>query len=406
MYNLKKITKCPVCGGKKIYPTFKLKSIPLADNFSKNKNQIDKLLPITPLLCNKCSHLFLKHYVDQNENYKHNFSYKTQITKDLKQHFEYEIRKIIKENKLKRKSLCLDIGSNDGTILSVLKQNKMQPIGIEPSISISKYANTKGLKTINSFFDHKTINFFLKKFGKPKMIITTYTFANIKNIKEFLQNIKKIISYDGILVIETGYHPKQMANNMFDYFYHEHFSYFSLKSMKYLLESVGFQIIKAKITDPKSGSLLIVSKIDSTTNNKFSVTEKKILLSETKKGIYKNEFYKNFSKRISFFKKKLHTRLNILKKNGEKIIGYGASHSCTLLLHQFELNKYLDFIVDDNKIKHFKYSPNHKIPVFPTNYIYDKKVKNIILLAWNKKKYIVKKHQAFLKNKGKFLLPF
>ena len=203
---------------------------------------------------------FLKHFVNQNYNYKNNFSYKTQVTKGLKAHFANEIKKIILENKIKKGSFCLDIGSNDGTILSILKKNKMKFVGIEPSISIAKYANKKGLKTINSFFNEKSSKEIVQKFEKPHLVISTYTFANIKNIAEFLKTVKNLISSNGIFVIETGYHPKQMENKMFDYFYHEHFSYFSLRSIKFLFNNFGFKILKVKITEPKSGSLLIVSK--------------------------------------------------------------------------------------------------------------------------------------------------
>ena len=152
-----------------------------------------------------------------------------------------EIKKIIIENKIKKGSFCVDIGSNDGTILSILKKNKLKFVGIEPSISIAKYANQKGLKTINSFFNEKVVKKIIKKSKKPVMVLSTYTFANIKNLKEFLKTVNNLIASNGIFVIETGYHPKQMENNMFDYFYHEHFSYFSLRSIKYLLNSFGLK---------------------------------------------------------------------------------------------------------------------------------------------------------------------
>ena len=408
MSKIKKIKNCPVCGSQKTTSLFSLRSIPMADNFSKNKakTKFDKLLPINPIICNKCSHVFLKHFVNQNKYYKHNFSYKTQITKELKDHFNKEINKIIKENKIKKNSFCLDIGSNDGTILSVFKKNKMRFVGIEPSVAITKFANKQGLTTINGFFDEKIVKKISNKFERPKLIISTYTFANIENIKLFLKNIKNLISKSGIFVIETGYHPSQMKNNMFDYFYHEHFSYFTLKSLKYLLNSCGFTIIKAKITDTKSGSLLVVSKINSEFLKKTNSREKDILIAEKRMGVYKKAFYKKFLNRITSYKKKLHLRLSNLKKEGKQIAGYGASHSSTLLVHQFDLNKYLNFIVDDNEIKHYTFSPNFKIPVLPSKKIYTEKIKNVILLAWNKKKYIIKKHKRFTKNKGKFLLPF
>ena len=410
MIKIKKKTFCPVCASKKISKVLKLKDIPFADNFSKSliKTKHDKLYPIHIMLCASCSHLFLNHFIDHNNYYKNKFSYKTQVTQELKKHFNNEIKIILNENKVVRNSFCLDIGSNDGTILSIFKKNKMEFLGIEPSIKIANYANRNGLKTLNCFFDNKIVNKIKSQYGRPKVITSTYTFANIENTKNFLKNIKNLIHPKGIFVIETGYHPRQMENNMFDYFYHEHFSYFCFKSLKILLNNSGFKVIKVKVTEPKSGSIIVVSKkvetiCDLKSSYKF---EKKFMVKEKKIGIYTSLFYKKFHKKIINYKKKLHLHLNSLKKRGERIVGYGASHSSTLLLHQFELNKFFDFLVDDNKIKHKTFSPNYKIPVLSSSEIYKQKIKTVVLLAWNKKKYILKKHKKFLSQQGNFILPF
>ena len=369
----------------------------------------DKLYPVEVQLCMTCSHLFLKHFINQNNYYKKKFTYRTQVTQELKHHFLLEIKKIFKKFKIKKNSLCVDIGSNDGTILSIFKKHKMKFIGIEPSIQISKLANSKGLKTINSFFNESTVKKIIWDVGYPTVISSTYTFANIEDTKKFLKNIKNLLSNEGIFIVETGYHPQQMKNNMFDYFYHEHFSYFSLKSLKKLLNNSGFKILEARITSPKSGSLLVVAKKIKEINKSYELpvaSEKKILRQEKKNGVYQKKFYEKFSKKIYVLKKKLHKKLNKIKKNGHPIAGYGASHSSTLLVHQFELSNFLNFLVDDNRNKHFTYSPNFKLPVFPSKKIYKDDVKNILLLAWNKKNLIVNNHKEFIDSKGKFILPF
>ena len=88
----------------------------------------------------------------------------------------------------------------------------MKFVGIEPSISIAKYANKKGLKTINSFFNEKIIKRDCTKIRKPHWLFLRILLVNIKNIAEFLKTVKNLISSNGIFVIETGYHPKQMEN--------------------------------------------------------------------------------------------------------------------------------------------------------------------------------------------------
>ena len=87
-------------------------------------------------------------------------------------------------------------------------------------------------------------------------------------------------------------------------------------------------------------------------------------------------------------------------------MGFGASHSTTRLIYEYELQNFLSYIVDDNKKKQNLYSPGYHIPVYPVNKIYKDKIDTVLILAWQHKKSIINKHNKFIKNKGRFLLPF
>lgn len=396
---------CPICKNKKILTIFKYKDTPLEDNFVSLKEKLNKqkCFPLAQMLCQKCNHVFLKHIVNQKENYLY-YLYNTEVTLGLQKHFENYAETIIKNFKIKKNSFCVDIGSNDGSMLKSLKKRKMRVLGVEPCHNIAKKANQIGLKTINSFFEKKTVKKILKGNEAPKLITLNYMYANIDKVLQFTKNLKSLLANDGIIVIETGYHPKQMKKNMFDYVYHEHFSYFSLQNIEYIFNKIGLEIISATLTNPKGGSLRIVSQHKGGKRKKNN-TITKIISSEKKLGINKLEFYKNFFKKIYNQKKLVQNYLEKLKKEGKKIVALGASHSTTVLIYHFELKKFIDYIVDDNKRKHNLYSPGYHLPVFSTNKIYHDNVDVVLILAWQHQDKIIEKHKKFNKLNGTFFVP-
>ena len=397
--------ECPICKNKKILTTFKYTNTPLEDNFvnKKEKKNKQKCFPLEQMLCKKCGHVFLKHIVNQKENYLY-YLYNTEVTLGLQKYFQNYAKSIVQKFKIKKKSFCVDIGSNDGSMLKSLEKNNMRVLGIEPCFDIAKKANENGLRTINSFFDKNAVKKILHENERPKLITLNYMFANIDNILSFTKNLKSLLAEDGIIVIETGYHPEQIKNKMFDYVYHEHFSYFSLENIKFIFDKVGFEILSASITKPKGGSIRIVSQHVGG-NRKKSQSVNKIISSENKLGIKKLKIYKNFYNTIENQKKLLIQKLDYLKQLGKKIVALGASHSTTVLIYHFGLKKFINYIVDDNERKHNLFSPGYHIPVFSTKRIYKDSVDIVLILAWQHQNKIIEKHKKFLKTKGSFLVP-
>ena len=190
---------------------------------------------------------------------------------------------------------------------------------------------------------------------------------------------------------------------MFDYIYHEHYSYFSLSFLKIFFEKKGLDIIYAEKTIPKLGSIFLLVKRKN--NNLKSKFISKLINEEKKMGLNELGYFKKFKKRIDKIGEETIKILKSIKNKNMKLIGYGASHSTTILIHQFGLNKFLDFIVDDNKIKQGLFSPGFHIPVFKGEKIYENFKNSVIVLAWQHQNKIIKKNKKYLKNGGKFIIP-
>lgn len=207
---MKKVKKCRICNSEKNFRVLNLKKTPLEDQFLnfKNKHLKQKTYPLQLNLCKDCGYLFLPHVLSPEASYKY-YLYNTEVTLGLKDHYRSyadETKKLLGNSK---NNLCLDIGSNDGTLLSEFKFKKFDVIGIEPAKLIAKKAEKKGIRTINSFFNENAAKKVIKLKKKPDVICANYVFANIDNIRQSTKIIKNLLSEKGLFIIETGYHPEQ-----------------------------------------------------------------------------------------------------------------------------------------------------------------------------------------------------
>ena len=390
----KTIKRCRVCKSSlKVLHNYR--QTPLGEDFIHRKNnRRQPLLNLNLCICKKCKLVQISEIVDPNKIYN-NYLYETKTSITLDSHFEDYSTKVEKKINLKKKDLVIDIGSNDGNLLSHFKQRTgCNVIGIEPAKHIAKVANKKGINTINSFFDKKVVRNINKKFGKSRLITANNVFANIENINSWIILVKELLAKDGFFVIESFYLADLLKNKVFDFIYHEHHSAFSLKPILYLCAKHNLKLVHIEQTSSKGGSLrYYLCRKDfkykkSKSLDTFSKREKK-------EKIYNKLTYTRYFRYINFQKSKL---LSFIDKYPDtKIYGFGASISCITLIYQFMLENRIKILLDDNKIKHGMLSPRDKIPVQKFSNKNIKKNSILLILAWRYQKSILMKYSKKFK---------
>ena len=396
---------CRICNSENIKEVFKLKSTPPGDFFlpkEKLEESVEKY-PLILALCEQCGYLHLPYILDPKISYQ-NYLYETGISVGLRDNYKSYASNLIQFADLDKADLVVDIGSNDGSMLEAFKSFGMSVVGVEPSKKHSDLANEESLITINSFFNREASQEIIKKFGKPLMITSNNTFANIENVIQFTENVMNLLHQDGVFIIQTGYHPEQMKINMFDYIYHEHFSYFSVQVLRDLLDRCGLELIHAEKHNIKGGSIRVIAQHKGA-GRKTEKSVNKIIAEERINNIHNSETYLEFSKNISYHKEVLLTFLKDIHKQNKRIVGYGASHSTTTLLHHFEISKFIERIVDDNPIKHNLYSPGDHKKVYPTSSLNEDKPDYILILAWQHQESIIERCQGFIDRGIKLIIP-
>ena len=305
---------------------------------------------------------------------------------------------------LKKSSNVLEIASNDGTFLNEFKKNNHNILGIDPAKNIAKIANLKGITTIATFFNYKKSIEIKKKF-KPDLIFARNVIPHVSNLKSVVRGISNLCKDNTKVAIEFHYAGNIYKELQYDSIYHEHIYYFTIESLSKIFKNYDLHPNDLFVSPISGGSLVLIfskKKINKSPNlKKFILYEKKIKLNQI-------STWKVFSQKVKIHKDKFRKLiLQKFKLNG-KLFAYGASARSSTLLNYAKIdNRYIDFIIDQNKLKEGYYAPGSSIKILRFNKVSKllKKYKFMILLAWNFKTEI----QKFLSKKefkGKIILPF
>tara|TARA_B100001059_G_scaffold235666_1_gene282164 strand:- start:625 stop:3177 length:2553 start_codon:yes stop_codon:yes gene_type:complete len=369
---------CRSCGNTDLKRVVSLGYQPLANNLLKKENENCELYPLEVNYCNKCHNCQLSVSVDPKKMFA-NYLYTSSTSKVFRDHFIFAAKKYSKELNLnKKKTYIIDIGSNDGVALKpFIELGFKKVLGIEPAKNLAKMANKNKIKTFNGFLEKKN----LKKIKKnADLILASNVFAHSDKLKEMAECMLSLLSKQGTIIIEVQYLVNTLQDLTFDNIYHEHYNYWSLTSLTNFFNQFGAKIFRCEKIDTHGGSLRVyISKYKKV---KIEKNVKKMLKDEEDFGIKNFKTYKKFGEKVYQIRENVLKNIKKLKEKNKIIIGYGAPAKATTALNFFGISKEINFIVEDNKLKHNKYIPGVKIQIKNKSQIKNKK--NILLvLAWN-----------------------
>ena len=385
--------ECRSCGNSDLKRVVSLGYQPLANNLLKKEKEKCELYPLEVNYCSKCHNCQLSVSVDPKKMFS-NYLYTSSTSKVFRNHFVNAANKYFKDLKLnKKKSYIIDIGSNDGVALKpFLDLGFKKVLGIEPAKNLAKLANKNKIKTFNGFLEKKN----LKKIKKnADLILASNVFAHSDKLREMAECMFKLLSKKGTIIIEVQYLMNTLKDLTFDNIYHEHYNYWSLTSLINFFKQFEAKIIKVERVNTHGGSLRVYIKKDK--KAKIENNVKQMLLEEENFGIKKFETYKKFGEKVYKIRENVRKNIKKLKDKNKIIIGYGAPAKATTALNFFGISKEIDFIVEDNKLKHNKFIPGVKIPIKNKSQIKNKK-NTLIILAWNFYKDIIKNNSELSEN--------
>ena len=340
----------------------------------------------------------IKRPVNPKKQYTDKYAHRASESKTMRLAFKDVAKKLFK--RFRPKSI-MEIGSNDGVFLKNF--NKKSVIAVEPCKNLARITK-KLFKTYDEFWNLRLSNKLLKeKKGEIDLIFSANTISHIPNLEETFKGISKILSKNGVLVIEDPSLLKVLKNNSYDQFYDEHVYVFSSLSMKNIVKKFGLRLFDIEHLSTHGGSnRYYVCKEDG--KYKSSSRLKKALKDEISHKLHKIESYFKFSKRVNLSRKKLFNLMKRLKKKKKKIISYGATYKSTTVFNYCKINsKIIDYVTDTTFNKQGKFTPGSHIKIISPKIGINKTVDFAFLGAWNFKKEIFIKEKNFLKKGGRFI---
>ena len=384
---------CRSCGNTNLKRVVSLGYQPLANNLISKKDEKCDLYPLEVNYCNKCHNCQLSVAVNPKKMFS-NYLYTSSTSQVFRNHFIDAAKKYSKELKLnKKKSYIIDIGSNDGVALKpFLDLGFKKVLGIEPAKNLAKLANKNKIKTFNGFLEKKNINKIKKN---ADLILASNVFAHSDKLREMAECMINLLSKKGTIIIEVQYLMNTLKDLTFDNIYHEHYNYWSLTSLVNFFNQLKLKIFRSEKVDTHGGSIRVYIKKDKKVKIEKSV--KKMLKEEEDFGIKDFKTYQKFGEKVHEIRRNVLANIKKLKHNNKTIIGYGAPAKATTALNFFGISEEINFIVEDNKLKHNKFIPGVKIPIKNKTQIKNKN-NTLLVLAWNFYKDIKKNNLGLSDN--------
>lgn len=399
--NANTITSCEVCGGTKLTPVLNLHLHPMCDDLvAVGDSRVCDEYPIEILYCDTCYTAHQKYQVPKADLFPKTYHYRSRFTSDVLN----GMRDLVNSCETQFGSLSgkqvLDIGCNDGSLLSFFKEKGAQTFGIEPTDAYLD-AQLKGHNVINDFLTTETSDAFVAKYGQPDLITFTNVFAHIEDLKGVVASLKRLMKENSLLVIENHYLGSIIDGYQFDTFYHEHPRTYSYKSFLYIAKSLGLDLLNVHFTSRYGGNIRVYIG-DAKLNPTISFDDVELNARENKFGIQIREMQSAIDGWVEEKKKEI---ADLVSKYGKlRAKAFPGRAAILIKLLGLSNKEILQVYEKPGSMKIGHYLPGTRIPIVSDEELFKDKENQapIINLAW----HIPKEIRAYLENnnvKGKVI---
>jgi 2-polyprenyl-3-methyl-5-hydroxy-6-metoxy-1,4-benzoquinol methylase len=391
---------CRLCGSSLLWTAIPLRSLPVASPNVGRGALVRESASADVRQCNDCGHLQLATIVNPEFQYRH-FKYLTGISLGLREHFDRLIATLAASGDIAPGKFVVDIGSNDGSLLRLVKARGAHILGIDPAEQIAKAATEAGIPTLANFFSPSLADDIVRQHGHADVVISNNTIANIDELGAFFAGIDVLLAKDGILIIETQYALDMLTKTLLDVVYHEHISYFAVRPMQRFLQAHGFELINTERIAPKGGSIRFFVQRQGGPRA-LAANVSALIAEEVQSGFYDKRIFEAFNARIGELGQRVRKHLADSRQRTGRGLAYGASVGCAALIHYFELGELIDAVFDDTPLTNVLRTSHRDIPVLTGRQLVNEPPANVIVLAWRYASIIAKGQEAFRASGGRF----
>ena len=400
-------TRCRICENEHLVSLLDLGEQYLTGVFPKTHDEPLTKGPLELVKCvgeAACGLVQLRHSYDASEMYGANYGYRSGLNRSMVEHLRAKVAKLTALAPPQPGDLVLDIGSNDGTLLS-FHSPALTVVGMDPTAAKFRGHYPPHIEVIADFFSAAS---FRARFGgrKAKIITSIAMFYDLDDPIGFVRQVAEILDHDGIWHFEQSYLPTMLAQNAYDTICHEHVEYYALRQIQWMTDRCGLKIIALEENDVNGGSFAVTVAKKTSPFPEATAAISAMQKAEQDLGLHTLAPYETFRTRVFAHREKLLATLAGLAARGAKVLGYGASTKGNVILQFCGLTPaHLPAIAEVNPDKFGSFTPGTRIPILSEAEAHALRPDYLLVLPWHFRKNLLQREAAYLQRGGRMIFP-
>ena len=403
---MKSIGECRFCKSSQLDEVIDLGVMAFSGTFPSSPNEQVPEGQLRIVLCRSCKLAQLDRDFPQSEMYGDNYGYMSSLNASMVKHLETKSEMLSERLALTSGDVVVDIGSNDGTLLSSYKISGLQKVAIDPTIVKYRDRYDKATVLIADFFDAEKYKLHLGK-NKAKLVTTVAMLYDLPDPLQFAKDVMEVLHPQGFWHIEVSYGPWMLKTGAFDAICHEHTEYYSLFTLKSILDSAGFKIVACEFNEVNGGSVsLTATPVSNVHQESLDANDLDELLEEEAWANSINS-WRAFAQLVDEKISALETVLQKLVDEGKVVDGLGASTKGNILLQSMgsRSSGWIRQIGEVNDYKFGRFTPGTLIPIVSEEAVLKSKPDYLLVLPWHFKSGFETRLAEFVREGGSVIYP-
>ena len=399
------LNECQVCGNQELIQIVNFGHLAPCDSllWPEQLGKMEPTYPLNLVRCPDCGLVQIDYAVDPAELFFPEYPYRSGITSTLVNNLRSTGPIIMERYGVAKDTLAIDIGSNDGTLLSGFKDAGMRVLGIEPT-NIANIANENGIETIQEFFTEEVARKVATERGKAAVVTAANMFAHVSKLGSLIRGVEHLLDENGLFVSESHYLVDLLETVQYDSIYHEHLKYYSVKSIVRLFDYYDFTVVDVDRIPNYGGSIRVYAMKGK--GHEVNARVADMISEEECMGLYDDAVYEDFVNKVRQSKFDLQKLVINAYANSERVVGIGSPGRAATLLGYCNIDPDLmPYIAEQStSLKLGLFMPGVHVPIIDEARLFEEQPEYAVMLSWHYWEPIVKK----LREKGlrsKIVLP-
>lgn len=381
---------------------------PLANSFlrAEQLDHYEVFYPLHARVCGSCLLVQVDEFEPPEQIFSGEYAYFSSYSDSWLKHASAYVEAMIARFRLGARQLVVEVASNDGYLLQYFVKHGVPVIGIEPAANCARVAESKGVRTLTTFFGSRMADELVAQGTRADLLLGNNVLGHVPDLNDFVKGMKRLLGESGVITMEFPHLLRLIEENQFDTIYHEHFSYFSFLTVERVFAQHGITLFDVEHLPTHGGSLRVYGRHEEDSGKAVGPTVAALRDEERRAGLDRLATYSAFSASVARAKRDLLRFLVDAKHDGKRIVGYGApAKGNTLLNYSGIRSDFIDFTVDRSPHKQGLYLPGTHIPILHPDSIRSARPDYVLILPWNLKDEITEQESYIREWGGRFVVP-